>query len=175
MHGLGALKGLSSWRRSWRVLCSLSDLKNIVRKHRFFLVSGEISLGPGHFIHEKNVTSTHFMDLYGQETCFPNITHIRNLRPRKSPTGDQLITNIAHIPGQRSKTSNIYVGGQSFTQSTTCSTRAPKQNLYIYILIYLENHDNIFCPYGFGHFFWSVTFFFQIWPCPTANPLLTGQ
>ena len=40
-------------------------------------------------------------------------------------------------------------------------------NIYIYIYIYyiyiyLENHkDKIFCPYGFGHFFCPLRFFFS--------------
>ena len=42
------------------------------------------------------------------------------------------------------------------------------------VAIYLENHkDKMFCPYGFWHFFCPVRFF-QIRPCPAANPLLTS-
>ena len=43
------------------------------------------------------------------------------------------------------------------------------------VYIYLENHkNNIFYPYGFGHYFCPLRFF-PIRPCPAANPLLTGQ
>ena len=50
-------------------------------------------------------------------------------------------------------------------------------NIYIYMYVYticrLQNHkDKMFCPYGFGHVFCPSRFFFQIQPCPAANPLL---
>ena len=45
--------------------------------------------------------------------------------------------------------------------------------MYVYTICRLQNHkDKMFCPYGFGHVFCPSRFFFQIQPCPAANPLL---
>ena len=91
--------------------------------------------------------------LYGQETCFPNITHIRNLRPRKSrASAPGALQNIQH-PAEMMAAESMWVTKVSGNpEHNVFYTSTKTESIYTWktmTTFSVTGLDMFFCPLRF--------------------------